>query len=696
MNTKILSVVLVLFPLTSLVFGQHNTLIPAPQSIQYGKGQLRMKGLGIVFGSKASAEDRFAATELTRILRQATGQEVPVWESATGHAAIVLTRTGNVDALAMPGETPGPDSRESYELQVTPGGVRISGHSSAAVFYAIQTLRQLVAGEGDATWLPEVIIRDWPSLAYRGTLVDVGSEGPMSTEDEIKRQLDFLARWKTNQYYFYSEANIELDGYPLLNPNARFTKNQVRRIIAYGRERHIDIVPMVEMYGHLHDLFRIEKYSALADFPHGGEFNPADPKVKAVVTDWAAQFAALFPSSFVNIGFDETWTIQKAADTGSGSTPVQLFVDQLTTVANLFRTRGKQVMAYADIMVKFPGIVSKLPPNLIAVPWFYEATPDPEYKKWLQPLVAEKIPHIVASGVHSWNEITPDYDTTFLNIDTFLNAGRKSHALGLLNTIWTDDGQVLLRQSWPGMAYGAAAPWQSTPMRRDTFFDDYARTIYPAAIASEAAQAFAALNKAEVSLQKVLGQSSMTAVWNDPFAPQMLKALKLHQDDLRECRLSAEEAEEHLYKILASSSNKSEFTDFLVGAKLLDYAGMKFLYAIEIDEAWANIPKTPTKEKFTDATSFGIYNPGHSRLADLLDAISSLRESYRGEWLAQYTEYRLPTALGRWDAEYEYLASSAITFPRICGHISRRRKRTVDSTASAVNPLPGGRSGKHE
>ena len=50
-----------------------------------------------------------------------------------------------------------------------------------------------------------------------------------------------LARWKGNQYYFYSEASIALDGYPLLNPQGRFTKDSVRRIIAYGRERHVEL-----------------------------------------------------------------------------------------------------------------------------------------------------------------------------------------------------------------------------------------------------------------------------------------------------------------------------------------------------------------------------------------------------------------------------------------------------------------------
>jgi N-acetyl-beta-hexosaminidase len=111
-----------------------------------------------------------------------------------------------------------------------------------------------------------------------------------------------------------------------------------------------------------------------------------------LLTDWAEQFSQLFPSPFVNIGFDETWEIQKAAEQrGGGATATQLFIGQLNNVSRLFERRGKRVMAWADIMVKYPGIVSQLPPKLIAVPWWYEPSPDPEYKHWLGPLVEKGV-----------------------------------------------------------------------------------------------------------------------------------------------------------------------------------------------------------------------------------------------------------------------------------------------------------------
>jgi hexosaminidase len=634
---------------------EHRPLLPEPQSVQYGDGQLAVSGLSIQFKGQPSEEDRFAADALAGGIASQTGLQLPIGTSSATEERILLDRTGGIDPLPVPGEKPGADSREGYRLSVNAKGIEVSGRSSAAIYYGVQTLLQLLEGQGKTASFPNVEIRDWPSLAYRGTLVDVGSEGPMSTEREVEQQLDFLAKWKGNQFYLYSEAGIELDGYPLLNPNARFSKDQIRHMVAYGRQRHIDVVPALEMYGHLHDLFRIEKYSDLADFPHGGEFNPANPKVKALLDDWISQLAELFPSPFALVGFDETWTLQKAAEkSGESATPVQLFVDQLTHVAKGFQQRKKTVMAYADIMVKFPGIIPNLPPGLIAVPWYYDASPDPEYKYWLDPLVAHHVPQMVASGVSSWSEIAPDFDKTFTNIDTLLAAGRKAQTLGLINTVWTDDNQVLLRMSWPGIAYGATAAWQSHPVDRASFFLSYAQVVYPPAAANEMAQALASLNAAEVLLQKAVGVSTMAAVWKNPFAPATLAAMNAQRETLRTVRLDAEDAQEHLTRAVSSGANQIGTASFLIGARLLDYAGMKYIYALELNDLWATLPKSPSTKQLREALVVGIYNSCHGRLADLMDAVTELRGPYRDAWLSQYTSYRMETSLGRWDAEYEY------------------------------------------
>jgi hexosaminidase len=634
---------------------RHNPLLPRPQELRYGSGRLPVRGLVITFSASPTAEDRFAARELSSALSEKTHTSVPVVTGRRASANIELNRTGSAPDVAQPGEKPGPDSPEAYSIRITASGAEVRARSSRGMFYAVQTLRQLVEGEGSGAALPVVEIRDWPSLAYRGTMVDM-SHGPLPTEKEVEQQIDFLSRFKDNQYYFYNEASIELKGYPLLNPTGRFTQEEIRRIIAYGRERHVDVVPCLELYGHLHDLFRVEKYADLGDVPHGTEFNPRNPEVADLLKDWINQYVQLFPSRFVHIGFDETFQIEEAAQASGGAAePARLFIEQLRRVAGAFQQHGRTVMAWGDIMVKYPTILAQLPPGLIAIAWEYDPGPPEHYAPRLGPLPAHHVPHMIASGVTSWNSVTPDYLRSFANIDTFLAAGRKSGTEGLLNTIWTDDAQMLMRMTWPGMAYGAAAAWQTTPMDSGSFVAQYTRLVYPANVAPEAAIALEDLERSEVELEKVLGAETMVALWGNPFAPSTLEKCNQHRAELRQVRLLAEDAAEHLDRALSLGGDPATLSSLLFGSRLLDYAGQKFQTAPEIEDIWRKFGgRRPKDDLWWNEWASQVIYRDHSRVADLMDAITELRGDYRSEWLAEYTPYRLQAALGHWDAEYEY------------------------------------------
>ncbi len=642
-------------------YAEHRPLLPRPQQVQYGSGSVALHDMQIEFAAAPDAEDQFAAGQLQQWLQGETGQQVSIaafGNQPEGGLPIVLEREGAKDvALAQPGEQPGPDSREAYDLSVTQQGVKIHARSSAGIYYAAQTLRQLIEGQGAGAVLPAVEIRDWPSMAYRGTMVDI-SHGPLPKEQEIERELDFLARWKANQYYLYSEDSIELTGYPLLDAGARLSQDEVRRIVAYGRERHIDVIPNFDLYGHQHDLFRIEKYSELSDEPHGTEFDAANPKVMALLTDWVNQFADLFPSPFVSIGFDETFQIEAATHaSGAAAAPAGLFVKQLTAVADLFAKRGKRVMAYDDIMVKYPQVIPQLPQGLIAVAWYYTSE-DPTYNRWLGPLIAHHIPHIVQPGVTSYDDIAPDFDTTFENIDTFLAAGRKSGALGLVNSVWSDDAQLLFRMSLPGMAYGAAAPWQSAPMDRAHFFSDYAQQMYPATIAPDIAAALSEMTIAETDIKKLLGDQSMFGLWEDPFFPTYYNKLAGHREDLHQTRIHAEQAEVALFHAQSLGVDPETVNSLLLGSELLDYAGEKFQTPLDMSAIWDKFgPKRPDAQTWWNEWGSQVTHYDHSYVTDLMDRISDLEPAYRAEWLREYTPYRLGAALGRWDAEYQYWRS---------------------------------------
>jgi len=637
---------------------EHSPLLPRPQQVQYSGGTVSLRNARIMLPEAAGDADRFAAEQLRSWIRQRTGFDVTVvahGNPGSSEAQIVMDREGATDEpLGKSGEQPGQNSREAYDLKVSATGINIHARSSAGIFYGAETLRQLIEGEGASAVLPEVEIHDWPSLAFRGTMLDI-SHGPLPTEKEIERQLDFLARWKANQYYLYSEDSIELTGYPLLALGGRLTRDEVRRIVAYGRDRHIDVIPNFDLYGHEHDLFRVEKYSHLSDEPHGTEFDASNPEVEKVLEDWVNQFTDLFPSPFVSIGFDETFQIEAATHaTGAAAAPAELFVKQLTSVASLFQQHGKTVMAYDDIMVKYPQVIPRLPKGMIAVAWYYTSE-DPTYKHWLGPLEALHFPHIVQPGVTSYDDIAPDFDTSFENIDTFLAAGRKSGAIGLVNSVWADDAQLLFRMSLPGIAYCAAAPWQSVAMDRDHFFSDYALQMYPPLLAPDIASALGHMTKAETAIKNALGEQSMFGLWEDPFFPTIFSKLESHREDLHQTRIHAEEAEEALLHARSLGVDPETMNSLLIGSELLDYAGQKYQAPLDMSAIWNSLgSKRPDPQKWWNVWESQVTHYDHSYVTDLMDRIADLKPEYKAEWLEEYAPYRLGSALGRWEAEYQY------------------------------------------
>ncbi len=627
---------------------EHNPILPQPQKLTYGNGQLTLRGIGIALPSTAVEEDRFAARELASFLREKTGLAIPV-KNTTG-IAIKLQRTGNVGALPLPGEKPGARSRESYSISVSAKGVQVTSPSSAGIYYAVQTLTQLVQETGDKAFIPYLELQDWPSLAYRGFMMDM-SHMQFPQVDEIKKQLDFLARWKTNQYFFYSEASIELEGYPLLMANARYTKAQIKDIIAYARARHIDVVPNMELYGHLHDLFKLEHYADLSVNRYGGEFKPRDPRVRPILNDWITQISALFPSPFFHIGFDETWVIELEAKK-LNQTEDELYLDMLNQTTNMVEKQGKQPLVWADMLQKFHRIIPKISKKVTAVPWHYFPLKEAEYDTLLSPFAKENIPMVVQSASINWHWFYPAFDISFRNNNMLITAGRKYNAVGYINSGWTDDPQTLMRLSRPDMAHGSIAAWQAQPVDSTDFFRKYNAVLYPIELAKTMEQAHLALLKSQALIKKAMGETD-TMLWEDPFTTRGLKIFDNHREALHEARLAAEEAQVFLRQALRSGVDSVTLATMLVGAKQLDLISMKYLYAGEIASMYNNYRLQRNAREFrmllAEVTAYY-----HSKTVDMFDAIVETKEMFRKAWLNEYTDFRLGIPMAKFDMELQY------------------------------------------
>jgi hypothetical protein len=172
-------------------------------------------------------------------------------------------------------------------------------------------------------------------------------------------------------------------------------------------------------------------------------------------------------------------------------------------------------------------------------------------------------------------------------------------------------------------------------------------------MAGKVAGALTALDAAQQSLAAAVGSEDIFRLWDDALAPASLARARAHVQELRTARLKAEEAQEQLQA--AVESDPASLSSLLLGARLLDYAGMKFLYAIEIEDIFTKIATgSPTRADLSFWLGRQMADRNHSRVGDLMDLITELRDLYRSAWQAEYTPYRMATALGRFDAEYEY------------------------------------------
>ena len=229
-------------------------------------------------------------------------------------------------------------NKEGYHMSVNQNGVTITGDDAAGVFYGVQTLRKALS---DSKILSPAEIADHPRFSWRGMHLDCSRH--FFSVDFVKKYIDLLALHNMNTFHWHLTDDqgwrIEIKKYPELTtigsmrsgttlgtnsdlddgiPHGGFyTQQQAREIVRYAAERHITVVPEIDMPGHM--------LAALACYPElgctGGPYEVghywgvytdvlcvANPKVYEFVEGVLAEIMDIFPSEVIHIGGDEAPT----------------------------------------------------------------------------------------------------------------------------------------------------------------------------------------------------------------------------------------------------------------------------------------------------------------------------------------------------------------------------------------------------
>ncbi len=644
-------------------------ILPAPKEVRMAEGKLVIQPSTTILIS--NAEDRTAAEMLQQEILDRSGMKLSI-ELVTaapktpGHISLGrLADPGLRSYLEAQGVKTGDELGDSalgnqgYVVRVTASGVLVAGRSAQGLFYGVQTLRQLLRPEGPegktlaipALAIPKLVIRDWPSMEWRGVQDDI-SRGPIHTLEYLKSQIRTLAEYKINLLGFNLEHVFDFQTQPLVAPKeAALTPAEIKELSDYAAKYYITLLPEQQAFGHIHQFLKYEIYSEIAETPHGHVITPTNPKSYDFIRQVYGEVAPLFPGPFFHVGSDETFelglgqTKALAAQEGLG----RVYLEHLQKVFEIMKPYHKQLMFWGDIAVKYPELLTILPKDMIAVPWDYD--PKPSYESIITPYTNAGLRVVVAPGAGNWRVIWPDLDSAFLNIRDFVRDGQKHQAMGVLNTTWNDDGESLVDMTWPALVFGAAAGWQPGQSSIDDFKNSYDWAFYRN---DDGDRTFADvvdnLDRPHALLGSVkLNNASHDLFWSDPFseagANTAAKALPVTHD----LRLSAEHAAESLMRNRAKAHLHAEtLDDMLLAAWHLDALGLKIQLTSEISrfywDAYQN-QKDETRVQ-QDLDEIGDIN---GRLQSLRDAITEMRLRYVKGWTRENHPYWLPNVLVRYD-----------------------------------------------
>ncbi|PTT75068.1 MULTISPECIES: beta-N-acetylhexosaminidase [unclassified Chryseobacterium] len=324
---RFLLVLSVLF--SSLFFTQTRlNLIPYPQKVELKTGNFEVSGNTLFVGDKKSNEYKYFMDNFKKIYPKNSSQNIK--KTKPNFISLLLNKDLKIDNKR--------EFNSNYIINISNEMMMVIGKNPEGLFQGIQTLLQLIKTSEDGK-IPALEIQDSPKFQWRGMHLDVSRH--FFTVEEVKQYIDYLAMYKLNTFHWHLTDDqgwrIEIKKYPKLTQIGSkrkesmigayvdntfdgkpygpyfYTQDQIKEVVKYAQERHITIVPEIEMPGHA--LAALSAYPDLACTK--GSFEPATkwgvfddvfcPKDETFtfLENVLDEVIALFPSQYIHIGGDE-------------------------------------------------------------------------------------------------------------------------------------------------------------------------------------------------------------------------------------------------------------------------------------------------------------------------------------------------------------------------------------------------------
>ena len=382
-----------LFPLFLFLlplFGQENTHTIIPRPVEYTRlsGSFDITPVTTVTFSTKEARD--AADLLAARLNNTTGFSLTPTQGKSGTISIVL----NDKPLKTIGN-------EGYTLESGANGILITANRPAGLFYAVQTLMQLLPPAVEspspgtiALSVPAVKILDYPRFGWRGLMLDVSRH--FFPKKDVKKFIDQMVKYKFNTFHWHLTDDhgwrVEIKSLPKLTEigawrverfglfsrrsdalpgepatvGGFYTQEDIKEIVAYAQERYVTILPEIDVPGHCmaaiaaypelsvtkDTSIKVNPGTQFADWYGNGTFkmnvdntlNPSDEKVYEFIDKVLTEVAALFPNPYIHVGGDECYKGYWKQDEGCRALMKKLDIRHVEDLQGYFMGRVEKIL----------------------------------------------------------------------------------------------------------------------------------------------------------------------------------------------------------------------------------------------------------------------------------------------------------------------------------------------------------------
>jgi hypothetical protein len=613
-------------------------LVPFPKEVHVQPGTFNLRQPLVLEMPEKGGE--VIAAQITQELKRA-GLPEPKVRKTTWSGNFFVDPEGRTRGASSIGvRVQSEPGQKEHFLRIRPERIIGAGLSDEdGVFYAAQTLCQLIRANRRGDEIPCLFIHDWPSLRWRCFQDDM-TRGASSKLETLKFEADLGAYFKYNLMTYYMEYQFAFKKHPKIGPpDGSLTPEDLAALVAYAKPRQLDILGNQQSFGHFSHILKHPEYAALREGPD--VVCPVKEETYRLLDDMYGEVCPLVPFEFFNVCCDETLEMGKgpskelAAKIGVGG----VYVGHVRRIHDLLQQKyHKRMMMWGDIILQHPQNLKEIPKDTIMLTWGYDARPS--FEGQIVPFARSGYEFFVCPGVSNWSRILPDFGVAKVNIQNFVRDGIKHGAIGMLNTDWEDDGESHKAVKWHADAWAAECAWNGSK----TPYEAFNRRV-GAVLFGEKGDHFGQAVELLSKTHRMAGMKGMnnSRFWEDDFLPRRPpQAIRTSAEELL---AAVRPAIEHLEACRKEAVVNRHILDVhLFGARRMELIGQRMLDGLEVARLREQASKGPAGE------ARPLLEKAEKLVRKNRDAHDALGRQFAALWLSESKPYGLDWTMQRYAA----------------------------------------------